>query len=134
MTGDTCENATEAAQETPGAAQAPPLDLSAIRRTLGRGDPVFPALVLELVERVEALEGTARALLAATAYAWTKPGEGTLILADAELRMEAVLSREGGELHTLLHAARAWRDAIERMDGVVAAEERLIAAIKGCEL
>lgn len=109
------------------------LDTQGVRRLAEDGYPVLPAQVLALCERVGALEEAARGLLDATAHAWTKPGEGTLILADAELRMEKVLAG-ATPLHALVSAARAWAGAVaeQNMDAIEAAERDLIVAIAAC--
>lgn len=198
--------------------QGSSLDLSAIRRTLERGDPVWPALVLEIVDRLEHAEADAAHYLrrcqddlsrVGNAYAdafgridqltadigawwWivndlhmlgcldcsnaacdrarqalvaVHPGRGfldelsaareylTYVLDtypptsahESSLRGAYTMARVDSPLAdyrvwrlapllTLLHAGRAWRDAVEAIDGIAAAEQALLAAIKGCEL
>jgi hypothetical protein len=80
-------------------------DLGAIRRMLDAGDPIPPRIVRGLCEQVERAE-TAR-------DAWTKIG------AEAQARYDRLLA-----------AARAWADAIDRCDGIVAAEQALLEAVR----
>lgn len=128
---DAIENAAQASQEALG--RAPP-SLASIRRVIREGLPVWPMSILALCDRVEALEEAARGLLDACAVAWTKAGDETMYLSDAELHMGKVLGGGGVALHALVTHARAWAGAIEGQD--VAEIERcaneLILAVARC--
>jgi hypothetical protein len=132
--GDTPNQPRRGAQEARSATIAPALDIPAIRRAAQEGLPMMPGQVLALCERVEALEEAGRGLLDACAVAWTRPGDETMYLSDAELHMGKVLAGRGTALHALACAARAWAGAIERQDvgEIERCEGELIVVITAC--
>jgi hypothetical protein len=95
-------------------------DTDSIRRMLDDGTPIPPWIVRGLCDRVEQCENVMSQVARLTQEVQT------------DLRQfETAIRPELGALLCLLAAARAWDDAVERCDGIVAAEERLREALRG---
>lgn len=151
---DNCNQPQEGRQETPGAPQAPTLDLPAIRRAAQEGLPVEQ--VLALIDRISALEAalrpfaeqeysspdallTARRLLGLPEFppigeAFAQLREIVGLHFDGVDPVAFVAQLRGDDEGAIVSAARAWADAIERQDiaEIERCEGELIIAIAAC--
>jgi hypothetical protein len=93
----------------------PDLNLDSVRRMLDAGNPIPPWIVRGLCDDLEL------AMVDKAVY------RSAIDCVGEYIRLLAVLEDQ----KRIIAAARAWSDAIDRCDGIAAAEERLLEALKG---